>query len=236
MSGEENVPAAEELVPKRSSTSEIWGYFGFKKTDISQSEVLCKQCRKTALTKRGNTTNLFSHLKQHHVREYEECMAKKPSVEPSTSTCESSSTKAKQTSISEAFMSATPYATNSCRFTEITEAITYHIAEDMAPLETVNQTGFKKMLNTLDKRYIIPSRTHFSQAALPALYKKGRGKIKDELKQAEFYSTTSDLWSSRTMEPYISLTIHYIDGDFKLRNKCLQTAYFPQDFPVINKG
>ncbi|XP_060764691.1 E3 SUMO-protein ligase ZBED1-like [Neoarius graeffei] len=39
----------------------------------------------------------------------------------------------------------------------------------------------------------------------------------------------TDLWSSRTMEPYLSLTVHYIDEDFQIKNRCLQTSFFPQD-------
>lgn len=44
-----------------------------------------------------------------------------------------------------------------------------------------------------------------------------------------YFATTSDLWSSRTSEPYLSLTAHYIDQDWNLKSKCLQTAYFPVD-------
>ena len=29
------------------------------------------------------------------------------------------------------------------------------------------------------------------------------------------------------MEPYRSLTVHFIDDDFKLQAKCLAIAYFP---------
>lgn len=45
----------------------------------------------------------------------------------------------------------------------------------------------------------------------------------------EYFATTTDLWSSRTMEPYMSLTIHYIDGNFAMKSRCLQTSFFPQD-------
>ncbi len=31
------------------------------------------------------------------------------------------------------------------------------------------------------------------------------------------------------MEPYMSLTVHYIDEEFQLKSRCLQTSYFPQD-------
>ena len=36
------------------------------------------------------------------------------------------------------------------------------------------------------------------------------------------------------MEPYISLTIHYIDAHFNLKTKCLQTVFFPEDHTRLN--
>ena len=31
------------------------------------------------------------------------------------------------------------------------------------------------------------------------------------------------------MQPYMSLTVHFINNDWTLRSVCLQTAYFPED-------
>lgn len=82
---------------------------------------------------------------------------------------------------------------------------------------------------TLDKRYAIPSRTYFNQVALPELYWEWKKTIEAELKNVEYYATTTDLWSIRTTEPYPSLTVHFINDDFQLQSRCLQMAYFPID-------
>ena len=37
------------------------------------------------------------------------------------------------------------------------------------------------------------------------------------------------MWSSRTTEPYLSLTVHFANDNFELKSRCLQTAYFPTD-------
>ncbi|KAK6297662.1 hypothetical protein J4Q44_G00322450 [Coregonus suidteri] len=97
------------------------------------------------------------------------------------------------------------------------------------PLSTVTKPGFMALIHTLDKRYSIPSRTYFSQTAIPELYKKCKEKVAAELKTVEFFASTTDMWSSRTAEPYQSLTVHFIDEDFNLRARCLQTTYFPDD-------
>ncbi len=99
----------------------------------------------------------------------------------------------------------------------------------MCPINTVSSEGFRKMVKTLDKKYAIPSRNYFSRVALPALYEKCRGEIQRDITAVSDFATTTDLWSSRTMEPYMSLTIHYIDSDFTMKTRCLQTSFFPQD-------
>jgi hypothetical protein len=45
----------------------------------------------------------------------------------------------------------------------------------------------------------------------------------------KFYSCTSDGWSSLARDPYVSLTVHYIDNDWKLQTKCLATMYLPEN-------
>ena len=89
----------------------------------------------------------------------------------------------------------------------------------MCRISTVSNQGFKKLVNTLDKRYTTPSRHHFTRVALPALYNKCHEEVANDVSTAEYFATTMDLWSSHTMEPYISLTIHYIDADFNLKTK-----------------
>ncbi|XP_034146796.1 zinc finger BED domain-containing protein 4-like [Esox lucius] len=54
-----------------------------------------------------------------------------------------------------------------------------------------------------------------------------KNRVANEINKTIFFSTNADLWSSRTTEPYISLTIHYIDDNWKQQSKCLQTSYFP---------
>ena len=95
------------------------------------------------------------------------------------------------------------------------------------PINTVTKDGFVSLIRKLDRRYSIPSRNYFSQVAIPKMYDTCRKTVESELGQIEHYACTTDLWSSRTTEPYISLTVHFLDQDFELKTRCLQTAYFP---------
>ena len=88
----------------------------------------------------------------------------------------------KQTTITASFASVTPYKRSSRRHREITTAITHYIAKDMVPVNTVTKDRFKNLLRTLDRRFEIPSRTYFSQVAIPQLYAEFREKVVTELK------------------------------------------------------
>ncbi|XP_076874456.1 E3 SUMO-protein ligase ZBED1-like [Brachyhypopomus gauderio] len=170
---------------------------------------------------RGNTTNLFDHLKRHHKALHDQCKAR-------------SGCYPKQKTVLDAFASVTPYERGSKRQREITDAITFHLAKDMVPMNTVTKEGFKKMIRTLDKRYELPSRTYFSQVGIPQMYEKCKAQVEAELSQVYYYATTTDMWSSRTTDPYISLTVHFITEDFQLKSRCLQTTFFPEDHTSEN--
>ncbi|XP_051564716.1 E3 SUMO-protein ligase ZBED1-like [Myxocyprinus asiaticus] len=159
---------------------------------------------------------LYQHLKK--------CMAKKPNTSVS-----SKPNTTGQGSLTVMFLSITPYERTSKRHMEITQAVTEFIAKDMMPLSTVTKSGFTALINTLDTQYNMPSHTYFSQVAIPELHKKCKQRVAAELKTKEFFAATTDMWSSRTAEPYKSLTVHFITEDFNLKACCLQTAYFPDD-------
>ncbi|XP_051567264.1 E3 SUMO-protein ligase ZBED1-like [Myxocyprinus asiaticus] len=99
----------------------------------------------------------------------------------------------------------------------------------MVPFKSVQNVGFKRLIHTLDARYDLPSRKYFSNTTIPHMYSECRQRIAAELKHGEFFATTSDFWSSRTAELYLSLTIHFIDDDWKLKSACFQTNYCPED-------
>lgn len=93
----------------------------------------------------------------------------------------------------------------------MTDSVTYFLAKEMLPLNTVEKPGFKKMISSCDNRYEVPSRSYFSRTAIPTLYDVIRNNVQSELSRVHYYSSTTDLWSSVGLCPYISYTVHYID-------------------------
>ncbi len=194
--------SSEELVPKNKCTSEIWQYFGFKREDVSQMQVLCKSCRKTVVTSRGNATNLHSHLEHNH-RELFEDFRKCKAISTKTANEKPSNNKgAVQTTIDQSFTNATSYGKTSTRHKELTDAVTRFLAKDMMAVNTVSKEGFVGLINKLDRRYRLPSRNYFSHVAIPQIYDTCVKTVSSELHQLDFYASTTDLWSRRTAEPY----------------------------------
>ncbi len=68
----------------------------------------------------------------------------------------------------------------------------------------------KTMLKVLEPRYEIPSRTHFSIKIVPELYEQEKNKIAADLSDASSIAITTDGWTSKVTENYITVTAHYI--------------------------
>ena len=85
----------------------------------------------------------------------------------------------------------------------------------------------RDLMKVVDYRYHLPSRKYFSNTCIPKMYSECRGKLEQKLANVSYYATTSDLLSSRTSEPYLSLTVYYMTSDWKLRSSKLQATYFP---------
>ena len=94
----------------------------------------------------------------------------------------------------------------------------------------VEKPGFRTLLQSFDGRYRLPSCKYLSEIAISSLYSNERAKLLEELSRiAVHFSATTDLWSSAGLKLYISYTIYYINANWKLQSKCLQTHYLPGD-------
>ena len=171
--------------------------------------------------KNSNTSNLFSHLHHYHPKLYHEAMDAKSSKSPSQPRVERTST---QQTLQESMEKSQKYDRKGKKWNELTSAVTYFIAKDSLPVHTVEKPGFKRLLNVMDSRYEVPSRTYLSRTAIST-----KSKIKQEVASIDYFSAITDLWSSYGMVPYISYTLHFIDGTWNFVSRCLQTQFLPCD-------
>ena len=178
--------------------------------------------------------NLHFHLRQKHPQLYAELM-KTSEKECSLSTSKVRN-KASNKTIKDLFNARTKLSSSSREQKELTKSVTYFLAKDMLPAYTVEKSGFKQMLNKFNPRYDVLSRNHFSRVAIPALYSEIKSEIQQKINNQQFvyYAGTTDLWSSITSKPYLSYTIHFIDKNWNMCSKCLQTHYMPEAHTGIN--
>ena len=221
----------EELLSKSRTKSKVWDYFGLQKgadgKPLDDGSAVCRTCRARVKAKYGNTSNLMSHLKTNHPSIYQEAMksGKTPRIKSTTLL------PAAQSTIQESVECTQKYERKGKKWKELTDSITHCIAKDCLPINVVEQAGFKKMISTFDSRYEMPGWTRIALPSLCALVKQ---RVKQDVSALQCFSATTDMWSSVGMQPYMSYTTNYIDSDWQLQNKCLQTQFLPEDHTGIN--
>ena len=144
--------------------------------------------------------------------------------------------QSKQQPKMDSFVKTNMYYRGSSKWKELTDSVTYCIAKDMLPIRIVENEGFKTLVKKLDPQYELPTRKYISKKAIPDLYSVTRESAKSQISTADFFAATTDIWSSSTMEPYLSYTLHHISEDcsWQLKNHCLETLYLPQNHAGTN--
>lgn len=193
----------------------VWQHFGFP-VEIKNGEritdktkTICKHCKKLIPYTSANTTTMQKHLENNH-----------SSLKAAKTESNSGRMKG-QTTITNAFAAKLP--TSSARAMAITRDIGVFIAADMRPFSVVENLGFRRLIHTLESKYAIPSRTHFTHTVVPSLYKECKVKVVQTLKDAETIALTTDGWTSRCTQCYITITAHTIYSNWEMVHFVLQT-------------
>lgn len=77
--------------------------------------------------------------------------------------------------------------------------------------------------------YKPPDRKFFSKTAIPRKYSQIVEAMKADMGAEHYFAVTSDGWSSAiNLNPYISLTYHYINKDWKYCSLNLETLFAPE--------
>lgn len=188
----------------------------------------CDLCEKTVKRKDSSTTNLFQHLEREHPKEYS-------SVAP-TSKRSAVKRKADVGQGQRTLTSMLPYDRNSNCQNQLVEAVTKFLVSGYAPIWTVDKPSFRNLVKQLDPRFACPSRKFFTDKAIPEMYNSMKAGIVGDLEKITSYSATMDGWSSIAGDPYLSLSVHYIDADWQLQTKCLSTMYIPASHTAATLG
>ena len=110
-----------------------------------------------------------------------------------------------------------PYSAK--RQEEVSQALARMIGANMLPISFGNSFGFKNFMAVVEPDYRCPC----PKSWLELIYKEKRQKIEKEIEKAASISVTIDGWSSRGQDSYISLTAHFITGDWEIKSYTLCT-------------
>jgi len=141
--------------------------------------------------------------------------------------CSKSSKSSSEQTITSSFRKMTPLPRTSERYKKLTKAVCYFICKDQQPFDTVNDVGFRHMLHVFESHYTPPDRTTIASKYAPT-YTTLKEDVTKQLKDADYYCITKDMWSSRAKQSYIAITIHYLTDSFDMRSHLLRTKEFPE--------
>ncbi|KAK6175202.1 hypothetical protein SNE40_013713 [Patella caerulea] len=102
------------------------------------------------------------------------------------------------------------------------------ICVDYQPISVVEDKGFVKFVSNLQPLYKLPSRRDLSSVLLPRLYENKKTELAEALKDINYVGLTTDHWTSRSNDAYMSLTCHFLTMDYKLKDYCLSVSHSPE--------
>nr|XP_055027769.1 zinc finger BED domain-containing protein 4-like [Misgurnus anguillicaudatus] len=114
----------------------------------------------------------------------------------------------------------------------ITDLLVDFIVKDIRPLSAVSGEGFRGIINFFEPSYTVPSNATLWKT-IGHKYDSLKADIASEMK-GKNVSLTTDLWTSCTMDPYITITAHYINELWKLKSRVLCTTIMPGRHTAVN--
>lgn len=116
---------------------------------------------------------------------------------------------------------------------QITDSLVKCIAKDMLPLSTVDGVGFVEFMNKISPNYEIPSRFTIKRK-IQGLYETEKHKVATEIQNIDSIALTTDCWTSKAMESYISVTAHGITKNWKIVNYIITTELMDERHTSIH--
>jgi hypothetical protein len=175
----------------------------------------------------GNTSNLRQHLRAKHVTEYavvaQHLKDQQDKQVPAKKQCSGDNNKEQKSTTQSKLPTQPPpkWGPDNPKQQLITEKITAMICRDMQPFSIVEDLGFRDVLKAAEPRYLMPSRKTFSTELIPQLFSKTVDVVKSDVHTAVSLAITTDGWTSKANNSYISYTAHFLNEQFEPRNYCL---------------
>jgi tRNA (cytidine32/guanosine34-2'-O)-methyltransferase len=160
MDTEVTEPNRPNLIKKKNTKSAAWNFFGIEADEHGVSipsqehRPICWICYKSVPCKTGNTTNLFTHLRERHPDAYKEAN------QGNMNRKKASRSQGMQPTLETVVERSTRYDPKGSQAKELNHAVAYFLAKDMQPLQTVEKPGFQKMIAKFDTSSLRESTFH----------------------------------------------------------------------------
>ena len=210
-----------------SRVSAIWKLF--TRDDGNPDRSSCNTCGRSYGSKGGTTSSLINHLKSCHPDAYEQY-------------CDETKVKANPTKKRPAAAAATNPFLKQKRLEDcipqsedaldkaITDAIVDFLADSGVAFRVVSLPSFHNLMKIANRRIKLKHPTTYSR-----LVKTKAEEVKQDVldiisaveADVSCIGFTTDLWTSRSGHPFMSLTVHFIDKDWELHRWTPFVAPFP---------
>ena len=102
------------------------------------------------------------------------------------------------------------------------------VALDSQPFSVVEDNGFVSLLKEMKPRYTIPRQKYVTETILPRIVRGVTDELKKELQFVEWYSFTTDIWSTEVSNDcLLSLTVYWLTKKFEKREAVLHAQPLP---------
>ncbi|XP_054728678.1 E3 SUMO-protein ligase ZBED1-like [Anastrepha obliqua] len=171
----------------------------------------------------GSTTCLWNHYNFKHKLSYGVDNQPEPSSRRATDDSEEilPPNRKRQSWVSTSTSSFTSITQD--RQELITQALTKMLTMDMLPTSFVKNEGFKSLMSVLEPGYKVPCRKTIRKR-IEALYSDELVKAQSIIGKVQTHiALTTDGWTSRALDSYVTITAHYFDSDWALHSMNLKT-------------
>ena len=214
----------------------------FSKDPENEDRAICKvvvegkPCGESKWAKGGTTTTILRHLKERHKEEHEECRNKMEKLKPSKKKeVEKAENESKQKKLKQDFFGESDASLNK----RVSDAVVDFLADTGVAFRVAGRPSFINLMHVANKRIKLKSPLTYSRMVktkAEEILNNVAGIIETvrsagDLKSVSF---TTDIWTSRSMDPYMCLTVHFIDANFHLHRWTPFVKPFPSSHTGLN--
>ena len=225
--------AAPAQVPDQLDASSVSELIWRKFVMIDDGKAKCRKC--SQILKVSNTTGMQRHLEKKHRKEFI-CFEKEK--EKLKKLKDERLRKFKTTPIGDVSggkkLKQAKFAwqvEDKALQRRFMDALVDYAADSFSSFRQLSSDAFKRLVHVLNPNVKVMSRQALSEYVKKAaadVLKQVVKKIQEEKEDLVGVAFTTDMWTARNGDSFMSLTVHYIDRMWELQRWTAHVMYFPE--------